>query len=65
MNAISAARSEPSTNIHLQEQLPSAEAAEKDGIELQGKDGGEFLTPVFDSSDCQVQVINICACVST
>lgn len=54
--AVSALNSEPSSNVHVQDHLSSVIAAEKYVINLQEKDEGESLTPMFDPSDCQEQV---------
>lgn len=54
--AVSALNLEPSSNVPVQDHLPSVIAAEKYVINLQEKDEGESLTPMFDPSDCQEQV---------
>ena len=49
--------SEPSFSVHVRDPFTAVEAAEKPGINLQGKDKGETLTIMLDATDCQVQVI--------
>lgn len=53
--AVSVLNLEPSSNVPVQDHLPSVIAAEKYVINLQEKDEGESLTPMFDPSDCQEQ----------
>ncbi|PSR96706.1 Protein MODIFIER OF like [Actinidia chinensis var. chinensis] len=52
---VSAANSEPSFGVHVQDPFTTVEAAEKPGINLQGKDKGEALTTMLDATDCQAQ----------
>ncbi|KAI8543722.1 hypothetical protein RHMOL_Rhmol08G0240600 [Rhododendron molle] len=53
--AVSALNSESSSNVHVQDHLSSVIAAETYVINLQEKDEGESLAPMFDPSDCQEQ----------
>ncbi|XAR50208.1 hypothetical protein NMG60_11004474 [Bertholletia excelsa] len=58
-SVIAGANSEPSSTVHGHDCLPSAEAADKCGTNIQGKDEGESSTPMFDPSDGQAQRVKM------
>ncbi|KAA8542278.1 hypothetical protein F0562_023586 [Nyssa sinensis] len=53
ITAVATENLEPTFNV--QERHTSVEAAEEVGINIQGKEEGEYFTPMLDSSDSQAQ----------